>query len=185
MRNHMLTQLHITYFDTLYNYALRMTNDQSKAADLVSEAFLKICKLPEEKLNDLIQYQWEFDEELIERDRTLGYLLLVLKNTFIDQLRKMGTRNKNETFYSNFIKISNGSTPEDICISNEEVKKIFDVIDDLFRESSVEKAMSFWLKYQGYKSKDIAKMLNIPENTVSTNIRRMRLEIKNRIAAAL
>ena len=184
MRNHLITQLHMGYFGSLFSYALALTQDETNASDLVSEVFLKICNLPEGKLNDLVQNQWEFEEQLIEHDQTLGYLKLILKRTLIDKFRKKGTRNKNEAFYSNVIKISNGSTPEDIYISKEAVEKIFDVIDDLFRESNVDKSMSFWLKYQGYKSKDIAKMLNIPENTVSTNVRRMRLELKSKISIA-
>ena len=184
MRNHLITQLHGTYFSVLYNYALKLTFDETKAADLVSEVFVKICKLSDEKLDDLIQYQWEFEEELVERDRTLGYLMVTLKNTLTDQYRKKSSRNKNETSYSNGYKNTNGLTPEDICISNDEIQKILDAMDDVFLEASEEKKMSFVLKYQGFKSKEIAKRLSIPENTVNTNVRRMRIELRRKISLA-
>lgn len=184
MRNNLIIQLHRKYFGSLRAYALKYTRDEITANELASDVFLKVNNFSDERLDELEQYSWEHETELVNYDRAFGYLMKMLKSTFIDNFRKRGTRYKNEMLYSDVYKNSDTRTPEEICISNENIQEIFDALDDIFRETNVEKSMSFVLKYQGYKAKEIAEILRIPENTVHTNVRRIRLKLRERISIA-
>lgn len=184
MRNKLIANLYTKYYSVLYGYALNLTKNEVDAHDLVMEVFVKLMEGPASRLEFLTKLNIE-DECLEEKvDRALAYLVRVLKNLFIDCYRKANSRNRNENFYAEKIKNSKSKSPEEIHISEESYQKIFEVMDELFRKSNVAKAMSFYLKSEGYKIREIALMLDISENTVSTYIFRMRKELRKILKVA-
>lgn len=184
MRNKLMTKLFNKYYSVLYGFALKLTKNEVDAHDLVMELFVKLLEWPEGRIEFLIKMLEEDEFLENEKDRVLAYLGRILKNLFINRYRKLDSRNRNENFYAKKIKNNKSKSPEEIRISEEEYEMIFATMDDLFQKSDVAKAMSFYLKSEGYKIKEIALMLDIKENTVSTYIFRMRKELRSILRVA-
>jgi RNA polymerase sigma-70 factor (ECF subfamily) len=149
---------------SLRKYAYQLTRNIDDTDDLVQETMLKA-----------FTYQDKFQEGT----NLKGWLYTIMKNTFINNYRRMVKRNtfidntNNEYFIDSFA----------ITESNKGEQKF--IIQDI--EAEIEKLASnlktpFLMSFNGYKYEEIAVMLNIPIGTVKTRIFVAKRELKGKLS---
>lgn len=145
-----LGELYEKHAPDLYRIMLRLTRNREDAADLVQDVFLKLCR----------------QETLPERARewmtTTGYRL------FVDRWRRR--RRAAET--------PPGPVPSDVFVAPEQA--VLDLEFDRFvrrmllRFKRGRRAAMYMRLYKQTGSAEIARLLECPENTVKSHLRRGR-----------
>jgi RNA polymerase sigma-70 factor (ECF subfamily) len=149
---------------SLRKYAYQLTRNIDDTDDLVQETMLKA-----------FTYQDKFQEGT----NLKGWLYTIMKNTFINNYRRMIKRNtfidntNNEYFIDSFA----------ITESNKGEQKF--IIQDI--EAEIEKLplnlkTPFTMSFNGFKYEEIAVMLNIPIGTVKTRIFVAKRELKEKLS---
>ena len=145
-----ITELYEHYQKLMFVVAKRILQDNYMAEDAIHEAFIKIMR-----------YMDHIDE--VESVKTKGLMILIVERVAIDLYRKQKRCKEcaiedfeERMYYST--KFDEGSNPESLHILDGLPKKYAEVISLKF--------------YYGYRTKEIAQILSINENTVRTNIAR-------------
>ena len=156
---------------------MRDSTDITNAVETHSDTVLRVCTLyfhgrPE--LDDAFQETFlkyaQSDKEFADSEHTKAWLIRVATNTCKDMLKRAEakavlTDEFDDTAQPNWGGSGAGSAADEL---NEALQKL----DDKYR-------IALYLKYyEGYTAAEIAKILNIPENTVYTNLSRGRDELK-------
>jgi RNA polymerase sigma-70 factor (ECF subfamily) len=138
--------------DVLEYFALSLTRNKEDAEDLLQETLVKA-----------ITYQ----DKYTPGTNLKAWLHTIMKNTFINQYRKMKRANtvittKDEVDVLDFVPATVEYTPEN-TLGAKEINKLIDRLDDNIR-------VPFSMHLKGYKYKEIADHLNIPIGTVKSRI---------------
>lgn len=138
--------------DVLEYFALSLTKNKEDAEDLLQETLVKA-----------LTYQ----DKYTPGTNLKAWLHTIMKNTFINQYRKMKRANtvittKDEVDVLDFVPASVEHTPES-TLAAKEINKLIDRLDDNIR-------VPFSMHLKGYKYKEIADYLNIPIGTVKSRI---------------
>jgi len=138
--------------DVLEYFALSLTKNKEDAEDLLQETLVKA-----------LTYQ----DKYTPGTNLKAWLHTIMKNTFINQYRKMKRANtvittKDEVEVLDFVPATMDSTPESVH-ATKEINKLIDRLDDNIR-------VPFSMHLKGYKYKEIADYLNIPIGTVKSRI---------------
>lgn len=138
--------------DVLEYFALSLTKNKEDAEDLLQETLVKA-----------LTYQ----DKYTPGTNLKAWLHTIMKNTFINQYRKMKRANmvittKDEVEVLDFVPATMDSTPESVH-ATKEINKLIDRLDDNIR-------VPFSMHLKGYKYKEIADHLNIPIGTVKSRI---------------
>lgn len=138
--------------NSLRSLALQLTKNIDDAEDLVQDTILKALK---------------YQEKFSEGTNFKGWLFTILKNTFINNYRRMMKRNTfiDSSDNSYFIDIPNQKS-ENQAELNFIRKDLEEAIKGLAKELKV----TFMLNIEGFKYHEIAEELNIPIGTVKTRI---------------
>ncbi|MCA1918000.1 MAG: sigma-70 family RNA polymerase sigma factor [Flavobacterium piscis] len=145
---------------SLKYFALGLTRDPESAKDLVQETFLKAFQYRDKYTNDSNIKAW---------------LFTILKNTFLNQVTKLSSKNTvNDSSEDSYLIENSGFIEEsaDSKINAKEVKFAISELDDEYR-------VPFQMFIDGYKYKEIAEEMNLPIGTVKSRIffaRRMLME---------
>ncbi len=136
----------------LYYYALRLTDNQEYAHDLVQETSYKALKNK---------------KRLHNTDHIRAWLYTILKNTYINYLRSSQTKHLDYNTYevdqfSNSSK-ENGYPPPDVLLQRKELREQINQLP-----FNYEKPINMMLA--GYSYKEIAKTMGIPIGTVKSRI---------------
>lgn len=134
------------------NYAIGLTKDIDDANDIIQEAIISIWR-SRERTNDL----------------TDGYFKYVLKQKFVSLIRK---QKKNMQLLLEGEPISHNDALTRMYLA--ELDQIVDSANPLHRDI-------FKLKMAGYKFREIAEMLGIPEGTALGAMRYIRIRIKAKL----
>jgi len=148
----------------LRNYAYHLTQNPEDANDLLQETFLKA-------LNNKDKFE--------DNTNLKGWLYTIMKNTFINNYRRLMKRNtftdttENE-FYLNSLNNSEGNLGESKLMLDDMNKAIDGLPKDLQN--------SFMMNFRGYKYQEIADHYGIPIGTVKTRIHLARQLLKKKLA---
>ena len=138
--------------DVLEYFALSLTKNREDAQDLLQETMVKA-----------ITYQDKYQPNTNMK----AWLHTIMKNTFINQYRKMKRANtvittKDNVDVLDFVPAATEYTPESVRATKEK-NKVIDLLDDSTR-------IPFTMHLKGFKYKEIAEHLNIPIGTVKSRI---------------
>lgn len=148
---------------SLKSYAYFLTKDQEESNDLVQETMLKAF----------------VNRTRFAPDTNLkGWLFTIMKNTFINNYRRMVKRNTfldstDNTYYLDSAAHSTGNLGESKMISDEIEKEIARLPFDV-REA-------FMMNFRGFKYQEIADFFQIPIGTVKTRIHQARKILKRKL----
>ena len=144
--------------NTLYRFALSLTNAEASAYDLLQSALEKYLNLRVAKPSG---------------DGRLRYFRTMIRNQFIDQYRK-DQRYPHQEFESVEALISiDMPSPEDVLIKSEQ---IIDILAGL--NASERELLHLWA-LEAYTAREIAEHLECPRGTVLSRIHRLRRKIMN------
>src|SRR5690606_33619894 len=141
-------------------YALHFTHDEQDADDLVQDTVLKA-----------ITYREKFQEGT----NIKGWLYTIMKNTFINNYRRVMKT-------SGVITQSEEITPANLFLSATENRGekqfVMDDIKDAMNKLSEDYYVPFTMYFEGYKYQEIADHLRIPIGTIKTRIHVARRLLK-------
>ena len=147
-------------------------NHTEDAKEIVQDTFLKV-------------YRHIKDFRELEREETIGMIVIYTRNTSLDFLRKKARRIKAGTLtYEDDEEIKeyeipdDQDTPEEIIINmdiRERLGKYIGLLPDSQREVILLKY------YHNKKDKEIAEILNIDESAVSSRLNRAKAKLREMI----
>lgn len=150
-------------YKPLKGFALKLTQNDDDASDLVQETILKALS----------------NEDKFETGTNLkGWLYTIMKNIFINQYRRMVRSSvfvdkTDNQYYINSGKQTSGNRGEGNLIFKEINKAINSLSDNL--------RVPFMMAYEGYKYEEIAQQLSIPLGTVKIRIHVARQKLKDQL----
>jgi len=154
-----------TYYSTFCKYAVDLVHNSETAKDIVSDLFVKI---------------WEQPENFLATSSLRQYLFRCLHNSCINYLRRSPLKFQDldqktlEKLYAQIPMVSEENTSSYLSVSELE-QHFFQAIKKL----PVECAKIFSLsRREGLSNKEIAKVLNISENTVKVQIYRALIKLR-------
>ena len=156
---HQLSNLH----PDLLSFTRRFTKDRDESLDLVQDTILKALS---------------YSDQFRENRNLLGWLFIIMRNTFINQYRnKKRTAALRDTtknlFFLHTEDIHTFSRPQ----STVEYNELWNHINALPEELGI----PFKMHVTGYKYQEIAEQLNIPLGTVKNRIFHARKEVQKKL----
>ena len=161
----------LPHADALYNFAYRLTYEESNANDLVQETFLKAFKYA-------LSYQ--------QGTNAKAWLFRILKNTFINDYRKKAKEpskvdyNEVESYYnsdSTDVNVTSDLRTETIKdMMGDEITIALNSLDIDFR------TIIILCDLEGFKYDEMAKILDIPIGTVRSRLHRARNMLKEKLS---
>ena len=137
-----------TYSKMVFQIAYQNCFIKSNAEDVTQEVIIKL---------------WKNLNKLKTEEHLKAWLIRVTINASFD----------NNRYYQNK-KESPLEENEDSYIENEDKE----IIEELKKLKPISRNIIYLYYYQGYKTKEISKILKINENTVSTNLSRGKKQLK-------
>lgn len=145
------------YERKLYAVALSILQVPAQAEDAVHDAFLKVIK--------------HFDRaKEIPRQKIEGWLVIIVKNTALDMLRKA----RNSTSIEELWDVPSDVTPE----GESEYNRLVAVIRSMPENYRAILEMKYVLEYS---NAEIARAMGISENAVAARLYRCRDQLKKRL----
>ncbi len=149
------------HIDRLYRAARGLTGSRQEAEDLVQETFLRVLQKP----------------RLLRSDDDLGYLLRVLRNTFISMRRTASRRPQTSAppEVLDLVEDRTAAQPE----RQVEMSAVYAAISELppdFRDAVVA------VDVIGLSYREAARALRVREATITTRLHRGRQRIARRLA---
>ena len=137
---------------SMKSLAMQLTRNLEDANDLVQETVLKAFR---------------YKEKYTEGTNLRGWVLTILKNTFINNYRRMVKRktfidSTDNTYFLDF--------PSHRTENQAEIKFIRKDLESAISILQPELKVTFMLNIEGFKYHEIAEELNIPIGTVKTRI---------------
>ncbi|MFZ4860582.1 RNA polymerase sigma factor [Sphingobacterium sp. Mn56C] len=154
----------VRHSDSLKSYARNFTKDTEDANDLVQDTLLKA-----------VTYFGSFREGT----NLKGWLYTIMKNTFINNYRRI---TKSNSFITKEEDISNANLVGSATRNLGENKFIREDINSALDNLSLEYYTPFTMYFEGYKYHEISTYLNIPIGTVKTRIHIARKAMKKSLA---
>jgi RNA polymerase sigma-70 factor (ECF subfamily) len=163
--NHLMFEEQIKQeMKSLKALALQLTRNMDDAKDLVQETMLKALR---------------YKDKFHSGSNLKAWLFTILRNSFINQYRRMMKRNTfiDTTDNTYFLDIPNHQT-----INQAELKFIRQDLTEAIKALPKDLRVTFLLNSEGFKYQEIADELHIPIGTVKTRIfvarRMLRLSLK-------
>ena len=137
------------YIDTVYRVAFSMLKDPHDADDITQETFMKLYM-------SNVSYQTE--------EHVKNWLIKVTVNGCKTYFRAKWRKHEDIDGYA-----------ESIGFESKEQSDLFQAVNSLDKKYAVVIHLHY---YEGYSCREIGQLLGIPENTVSTRLRRARGKLK-------
>lgn len=148
---------------SLRKYAYQLTRNLDDTNDLVQETMLKA-----------LTYQEKFEEGT----NLKGWLYTIMKNTFINNYRRMVKRNTFIDSTDNEYFIDSQASVE---VNAGEQKFILRDIERAIDRLPLNLKKPFTMSYKGFKYHEISSILNIPIGTVKTRIFVAKRQLKDEL----
>jgi RNA polymerase sigma factor (sigma-70 family) len=150
------------FLDAVYNFAVRLTNDASRADDLVQETFMKA---------------WRFIDSYQQGTNAKAWLFRICKNAFINEFRAKSR--EPQAVDIDVVRIGqnpgNGSKLSNLHLLDEIGQgQIGDELLAAINALNPDNRIVVLLDYEDFSYKEIAIILDIPLNTVRTRLFRAR-----------
>jgi RNA polymerase sigma-70 factor (ECF subfamily) len=151
------------HLDRLYRAAWALTGSREDADDLVQETYVRVLAKP----------------RFLRREDDLGYLLRVLRNTFLNERRTRSRRPRTSPIPEgfDFVEQRTAAQPERALEATEVYEAIAELPDD-FRDVLVA------VDVVGLSYKEAADTLGTREGTVMSRLYRARQQIVRRVEGA-
>lgn len=148
---------------SLRQYAYQLTKDIEDANDLMQETLLKA---------------FTYREKFTDTTNLKGWLYTIMKNSFINNYRRMVKRktfidSTDETYFINSNMNAVGNAGESNFIMKDITRAIGELNTDL--------KTAFSMNHDGFKYHEIAEKLQIPVGTVKTRIFVARRILRNKL----
>src|SRR5947209_16436888 len=149
------------HIDRLYRAARGLCGSREEAEDLVQETFVRVLRKP----------------RMIRSEDDLGYLLRVLRNTFIST-RRTAARRPQATAPPEALELveDRGSAQPEARMEAEEVYSAISQLPEDFRDAVVA------IDLVGLSYREAARMLGVREATITTRLHRGRQRIARTIS---
>jgi len=154
------SRLFYTYKDSVYAQALRLTESEEGAEEIVQEVFLKL---------------WIRREHLPEIQSFDDYLFILTRNQVFTALKKIALRFKTESSWENDRDDAENLTESEF-LSAEYEQVLKQAIDKL---SPQQREVYLLSREQHLKREEIATLLNVSPETVKTHLSRALHHIKS------
>jgi RNA polymerase sigma-70 factor (ECF subfamily) len=148
--NEEITEIYNRYVDVMYRIALMMLKNREDAEDAVSAVFIKLMAT---------ETNFENDEHM------KAWLIVTTKNSCKDMLKGR--------WYSK--RVDYDSIEEPFYIPDLFANEIWEKITNLGEKY---KLLVYLFYYEGYKSEEIAEMLNVKHATVRTRLRAAKKKLR-------
>ena len=147
-------------YGSLELFTKKFTRDPDEAADLIQETLFKAFKYKDKFKQDTNLKAW---------------LFTIMKNTFINNYRKLSKRNfvvgnQDDSYPVSVADDSISASPEGLMS--------YDQLLDVVKKIKAEFRIPFEMHYNGYKYHEIAEKIGIPLGTVKTRIFYARKELQ-------
>jgi RNA polymerase sigma-70 factor (ECF subfamily) len=144
------------HVDRLYRAAWGLCGRREDAEDLVQETFARVLRKP----------------RLLRGEDDLGYLLRVLRNTFLTQVRTAGRRPQTTPMPEDLdIMEDKGAVQPEAALEAAEVYAVIAALPDDFRDVLVA------VDVVGLSYREAGKALKVREATVTTRLHRARQRV--------
>jgi len=151
--------------NSLFRYCSSLTNEPDSAYDLLQSSIEKYLKIEQKKAK----------QEQSTPSNPKAYLFRIIRNTFIDQLRKQKGKimeNFEESDEGGYIKNQEFQALDDLLIEREMLK---DIIQHL---KANERELLFLWAIEGYTIQEIADHMDVPRGTLLSQLHRLRKKIQ-------
>ncbi len=149
------------HIDRLYRAAWGLCGSRQEAEDLVQETFLRVLRKP----------------RILRSDDDIGYLLRVLRNTFISSRRSASRRPQEAPLPDNLDLLEDPSAPQpESRIESQAVYAAIAALPDDFRDALVS------IDVVGLSYREAARALRVREATVTTRLHRARQRVARALA---
>ena len=150
---------------SLRHYAYQLTRNVEDTNDLVQDTLLKA---------------FTYQDKFTDGTNLKGWLYTIMKNTFINNYRRMVKRNTFIDQTENDYYLDS----ESLSVKNQgEMKFILNDIEEAIDELPISLKKPFTMNVSGFKYHEIAEILHIPIGTVKTRIfvakRQLREKLNN------
>jgi len=158
----------IPHMDALYNFALRMTGEQSDADDLVQETYLKA---------------YRFFDKFEQGTNCKAWLFRIMKNSYINRYRK--AQKTPETVDYDTVEDFYYSIRSDSAESNDLEEVMFDSLLDDEVTVAIEnlpedfRTVVILCDLEGFTYEEIAEFVDCPVGTVRSRLHRGRKLLRN------
>jgi RNA polymerase sigma-70 factor (ECF subfamily) len=151
------------HVDRLYRAAWALTGSREDAEDLVQDTYVRVLA----------------KRRFLRREDDLGYLLRVLRNTFLNEQRTRSRRPRTSPLPegADFVE-QRGATQPERALEAREVYEAIAALPDEFRDVLVA------VDVAGLSYREAAAALGAPEGTVMSRLYRARQQIVRRVEAA-
>jgi RNA polymerase sigma-70 factor, ECF subfamily len=164
----------ISYIDSLYRTALRMTGNPADAEDLVQETYLRAFR-------SIDQFK--------PGTNLRAWLFKIQTNSFINEYRKRVRRPRNtslddvEEYYLYNHLVESGVQPspsvtEDEILAQIDDAEVFQALDEL---QDNYRQVVLLADVEGFAYREIAEILDIPVGTVMSRLHRARKRLKEQL----
>jgi RNA polymerase sigma-70 factor (ECF subfamily) len=151
------------HLDRLYRAAWALTGSREDAEDLIQDTYARVLARP----------------RFLHREDDLGYLLRVLRNTFLNTKRREGRRPRTEPMAEGFEPIEERtSTRPESALETKEVFAAVAALAEDFRDVVVA------VDVMGLSYAEAASALRLPQGTVMSRLYRGRQQIARGLGAA-
>lgn len=147
--------------DTLYRLALRITLDTAEAEDIVQETLIKV---------------WNRRDSWEEIDSIEAFALTICRNLALDYVKSQEAQNPSID-EKPFERADSASSPFDDAQQNDRLQLVRNLVNALPEK---QRSCMQLRDFEGKSYKEIADIMQIPENQVKVNIFRARQTIKQR-----
>lgn len=152
------------YSKHLYDHALKFTNDEDDAKDLVQETLIKGMR---------------FCNNFDRGTNLRGWLYVIMKNTFINEFRKAA---KTKKIITTDDEISDANLTKSAATNTANSTFAMEDINRAMASIKPEYSIPFQLYFEGYKYEEIAEQLDVPLGTVKTHIHQARQGLQKYLA---
>ena len=151
------------HVDRLYRAARAMCASREEAEDLVQDTFAQVLRKP----------RW------LHSDDDIGYLLRVLKNTFVSARRRAGRRPQASTPLDDVMWIEDSSAPRpEARLESAALYEAIGSLPDGFRDALVA------VDLMGLSYGEASRALRVRQGTVTTRLHRGRQRVADMLAGA-
>lgn len=153
----------VPHLDAVYNFALRMTDDEDDADDLVQETYLKAFR---------------FFDKFEKGTNCKAWLFRILKNSFINDYRKT-TKEPNKVDYDDIQNFYENIKADEVETQHYEEDAFSNLLDDEISKAISELPEDFRTvvilsDIEGFTYEEIADFVDIPVGTVRSRLHRAR-----------
>ena len=160
--------LYTMYARRLYAYALKITKSTSDAGEIVQDTFVNL---------------WTHRENIVPSDSLQAYLFTITKNTILNKFRKL----INSPVFVNYVEYLNEEN-----IASEEISEKLEFeefqrkLEDAKTTLSATQVKVFELRKElGYNNAEVAKQLNLSEQTVKNQLSLALKKLRTKLAEHL